>query len=109
VWLAALGVGGYGVYQLYRASAAKLSRQLDLSELSAPAVHWVIAVSRFGLAARGVVFCLIGYFFGRAAAGRTTRRKQEEFGSRLECSPGWADGRSSWWRWDWWHMGFTSW
>ena len=68
VWLAAFGIAGYGVYQFYRAYASKLSRQLDLSELSPQSVRWVVGVSRFGLAARGVVFCLIGYFLGRAAA-----------------------------------------
>jgi uncharacterized protein DUF1206 len=69
VWVAAAGMTGYGLYQLFRAYTAKLSRQLDLSELSARAVRSVVAVSRFGLAARGVVFCLIGYLLGRAAAG----------------------------------------
>jgi hypothetical protein len=68
VWAVALGVAGYGVYQFYRAYAAKLSRQLDLSQLSGATLKWVVALSRFGLAARGVVFCLIGYLLGRAAA-----------------------------------------
>jgi hypothetical protein len=30
-------------------------------------VRWVVGVSRFGIAARGVVFCLIGFFLIRAA------------------------------------------
>ena len=68
VGLAALAIGGYGIYQLYRAYASKLSRQLELSRLSARAVWWVTAVSRFGIGARGVVFCLIGLFLARAAA-----------------------------------------
>jgi hypothetical protein len=68
VWLTALGIGGYGVYQLYRAYASKLSRQLRLGELSPVTKRWVVAVSRFGIAARGVVFCLIGFFLARAAA-----------------------------------------
>lgn len=68
VWLAALGIAGYGVYQLYRAYASKLSRQLHLGELGADTMHWVVSVSRFGIAARGVVFCLIGFFLARAAA-----------------------------------------
>jgi hypothetical protein len=67
VWLAALAIGGYGLYQLYRAYASKLSRQLDLGRLSVHAVWWVTAVSRFGIAARGVVFCLVGLFLARAA------------------------------------------
>jgi hypothetical protein len=68
VWGTALGIGGYGLYQLYRAYASKLSSQLRLDGLSASTKHWVVAVSRFGIAARGVVFCLIGFFLARAAA-----------------------------------------
>ena len=68
VWLAAGGLAGYGVYQFYRAYASKLSRQLDLTGLSSGAVTGIVTVSRFGLAARGMVFCLIGYLLGRAAA-----------------------------------------
>jgi hypothetical protein len=67
VWLAALGIGAYGLYQLYRAYASKLSRQLNLAELGGSTVRWVVGVSRFGIAARGVVFCLIGFFLIRAA------------------------------------------
>lgn len=68
VWLAAGGVMGYGGYQLYRSYAAKLGRQLDLSRLSSQSYAWVVGVSRFGIAARGIVFGLIGFFLGRAAA-----------------------------------------
>jgi hypothetical protein len=70
VWIAAASVAGYGVYQLYRSYAPKLGRQLDLSPLRSPARRWVVGVSRFGIAARGVVFCLIGFFLARAASGR---------------------------------------
>jgi hypothetical protein len=69
VWLAALGIAGYGVYQLYRAYASKLSRQLNLGEVGTGTVRWIVGVSRFGIAARGVVFCLIGVLMARAAAG----------------------------------------
>jgi hypothetical protein len=68
VWLVALGIAGYGLYQLYRAYASKLSRQLNLGDLGAGTTQWVVGVSRFGIAARGVVFCLIGFFLARAAA-----------------------------------------
>jgi Domain of Unknown Function (DUF1206) len=30
--------------------------------------RWIVAVSRFGIAARGIVFCLVGYFAIRAAS-----------------------------------------
>ena len=68
VWLAALGIAGYGFYQLYRAYGSKLSRQLTLGELGSSSMRWVVGVSRFGIAARGIVFCLIGFLMARAAA-----------------------------------------
>lgn len=68
VWLAAGAITAYGVYQLYRSYAPKLGRQLDLTPLSPGTYRWVVRVSRFGIAARGVVFCLIGFFLARAAA-----------------------------------------
>ena len=67
LWCAGVGVFGYGLYQLYRAFAAKLGRQLAIGELPPGTARWIVAVSRFGIAARGVVFCLIGYFVVRAA------------------------------------------
>jgi hypothetical protein len=63
-----VGLAGYGAYQLYRAVAAKLSRRIDTTEMSAESGRWVIGVSRFGIAARGVVFIAIGWLFVRAAS-----------------------------------------
>jgi hypothetical protein len=63
---AGLSIAGYGLYQLYRAWAAKLGRQLQLGQVSEPLRGWVVGVSRFGIAARGVVFCLIGFFLARS-------------------------------------------
>jgi hypothetical protein len=72
-WLLLLAAGaviGFGLYQLYRAYAAKLGRQLSLGALSGGTLRWVIAVSRFGIGARGIVFGLIGILLARAASGR---------------------------------------
>jgi hypothetical protein len=80
VWLVALGLAGYGLYQLYRAAAAKLSKQLDIAELSAEAGRWLVGVSRFGIAARGIVFIAIGWLFVRAA----TQRDPSEAGGIAE-------------------------
>lgn len=69
VWIvAATGASilGYGLYQLYRAWTAKLSRQLDLSRLSSETGSWLIKVCRIGIAARGIVFVVIGAFLARA-------------------------------------------
>ena len=56
VALAGAGVVGYGLYQLYAAWKAKLSKQLSLPSQRSK----IIAVSRFGIGARGVVFLVIG-------------------------------------------------
>lgn len=57
---------GYGIYQLYVAWTAKLSKQLH-----AGAAHpWTILLSRFGIGARGVVFTIIGGSFVVAALHR---------------------------------------
>lgn len=57
----------YGIYQLYRGVMAKLSKRLDLSSLSPATASWVKRISRFGIAARGIVFGTIGVLLGRAA------------------------------------------
>lgn len=76
-WLvvgAGLAFAGYGLYQLYRAWKAKLSRQLDLSRLSREAGDGVIKVCRLGIGARGVVFTVIGGFLVRAGLDRNASR-----------------------------------
>ena len=70
VLLAGAGVIAYGIYQLYRAYAAKLSKQLDLSPLTPDVSTWVVRLSRFGIGARGVVFTIIGWFLIRAGMER---------------------------------------
>ncbi len=62
-----VGVIAFGFYYLYRAFSEKFRRKLNLSELSSTEREWVIAICRFGLAARSIVFFLIGWFFIEAA------------------------------------------
>ncbi len=62
-WLvgaAGLGVVAYGAYQLYAAWDAKLSKRLSLGEIDGRVRRKVVAVSRFGIGARGAVFFVIG-------------------------------------------------
>lgn len=76
-WLVMAGgasIIGYGLYQLYRAWAAKLSRQLDLASLSRDAGSWVVRVCRAGIAARGIVFVVIGAFLARAGYGHSAEK-----------------------------------
>lgn len=67
LWSVAGAFVAYGAYQLYKAWRAKLSKQLDLGRMSREAGRWVIGVSRFGIAARGIVFGMIGVLLARAA------------------------------------------
>ncbi len=67
-WIVMLGgaaIAAYGVWQLYRAAKSKLSTQLDVGAMHG-AGPWAVPVSRFGIAARGVVFVMIGVLFIRA-------------------------------------------
>ena len=67
VWAVALGFLGAGLYQLFRAATAKLSKQLHQGQARAEVGGWVIALSRFGIAARGLVFLAIGGLLADAA------------------------------------------
>lgn len=66
VMLVGASIAAYGLYQLYRAWKSKLSKQLDFGALHAETGRWAIPVSRFGIAARGVVFAMVGILFMRA-------------------------------------------
>jgi hypothetical protein len=66
----ALGLVAYGLHQLYCAVRAKLDKQLSLAALSSRARRWVIGISRFGIAARGVVFIVTGGLVARAVRER---------------------------------------
>lgn len=71
---AALALIAYGIYQLINALRAKLSRDLALGSIPSDTRRAVIAVSRFGIAARGVVFLLIGWFGVQAALQQTPQQ-----------------------------------
>jgi Domain of Unknown Function (DUF1206) len=55
-----LGVVAYGAYQLYAAWDSKLSKRLSLGEMDDRVRRKVVAISRFGIGARGLVFFVIG-------------------------------------------------
>ena len=63
LWAVAIAFVGYGGYQLYRAIAVDLDKQLPMAR----ARSFVHGVSRFGIAARGVVFGTVGVLLARAA------------------------------------------
>jgi hypothetical protein len=69
-WLVALagaGVIAVGLYQFYRTYSADFRQKLLLSEMTKTEETWAIRIGRFGHAARGVVFCIVGPFLVFAA------------------------------------------
>lgn len=73
VGLVGVGIMAFAVQQVRSAWKQKFLRQLDLSRLAASHRHLAVQVSRFGLAARGVVFFTVGIFLVRAALHANAR------------------------------------
>lgn len=67
VGLAGAVVIGIGFYRIYEAYKTKFRKKLNLSELNAQQEEWLVNISRFGIAARGVVFIMLGFFVMQAA------------------------------------------
>jgi hypothetical protein len=57
---------GYAAYQVYRAFSDKAKKHLDLAEAGPTQATWIVRLGRFGIAARAVVFAMIGVFLLRA-------------------------------------------
>jgi Domain of Unknown Function (DUF1206) len=69
-WLVvAIGAGViiFGLYQIYKGLRAKFRKHLKLGEMNEAKDNWAIWSGRIGYAARGVVFCVIGFFVIQAA------------------------------------------
>jgi len=84
-WLVALvglGVVGYGARQIYKAWEADMDDPLDLGSLGAAGHAWTVRFSRFGTAARGVVFGIVGLFLVLAAY-RANPREAKGVGEAL--------------------------
>lgn len=58
---------GMGIYRIYQAYKTKFRKKLNLAELDAQKQDMLVQVSRFGVAARGVIFIILGFFFIQAA------------------------------------------
>ena len=58
---------GIGFYRIYRAYKTKFRKKLNMSELDSQKQNLLVNISRFGIAARGVVFVMIGFFVLQAA------------------------------------------
>jgi hypothetical protein len=83
--IAAVGAGTilFAFSQFYRAYSASFRKKLDLSRLGPDAEKRVVLVGRLGLAARGVVFGIIGWFLVRAAL-QTDAEEAQGFETALQ-------------------------
>jgi Domain of Unknown Function (DUF1206) len=67
VMLLGLTVIGVGIAFLYQAYKAKFSHHFKLNQMSRTEQIWAMRLGRFGIAARGIVFGIIGIFMILAA------------------------------------------
>jgi hypothetical protein len=65
--LVATGVFVAGIYFFYQALSAQFRENLLYTEMSNEQEKWATRFGRFGFAARGAVFCIIGIFLAFAA------------------------------------------
>ncbi len=73
LWITAVILVGYGAYEVFCAWTAKLDDELDFGHLSDGPRRLAIGISRFGIAARGIVFGAMGVLFARAATHHAPR------------------------------------
>lgn len=71
---AGVAIIGYALYQFWRAAMKNLRKRLHLAEAGPGGAAWVLRLARFGIAARGVVFLIIGWFLVKAALTRDPSR-----------------------------------
>ncbi|MEA2162335.1 MAG: hypothetical protein QOK37_462 [Thermoanaerobaculia bacterium] len=93
VIVAGLSIIIYGAVQCYRAFGAKLAKQLNLARVSAKNRAAILAISRFGVVARGIVFGVIGYSLIRAALHRHSAEAKGVSGALRQL---WALPMGSW-------------
>jgi hypothetical protein len=67
IGLAGLGIGAYGLYQLFKAFKDDLDKRLNLEGSAVATRKRVVALARAGMAARGVVFGIIGWLVIKSA------------------------------------------
>jgi hypothetical protein len=58
---------GVGLHELYQAYKAGFLEYLNLGEMGEKAKKWIVRWGRLGIAARGIVFGVVGTFLIRAA------------------------------------------
>lgn len=91
VGAAGIGVIVFALTELVKAWKSRLDEQLDLSPLRPRTRALAVDISRFGIAARAVVFAVIGSFLVIAAL-RTNPHQAKGLGEALQVVQGWTLG-----------------
>ena len=91
VLAAGVGLFVFGAREVWRAWKVELDRELDLGRVPRGRAHALVALSRFGIAARGVVCSGMGVFLAVAAA-TTDPAEARGFGEALGTLSGWTFG-----------------
>jgi hypothetical protein len=74
VGIAGVAVIGMGFYQFYEAYKAKFRKKIKMNQMSDSEKKWTLYSGRCGIAARGVVFSIIGIFLIQAAHASNPNR-----------------------------------
>ena len=82
VGIAGAIVVGVALHQFHKAWTAKFEEHLRLQRMTAEARRWSRRIGRFGLAARGVTFLIVGWFLVQAAL-HLNARVVRDFGGAL--------------------------
>jgi hypothetical protein len=67
VGLVGVGFICFGLFQIYKGYKHKFLKRLEAQAMNATEKRWATRLGKIGLAARGLVFCTIGYFLIQAA------------------------------------------
>lgn len=88
-WVAvAIGVGiiAAGLYQLYKARTCDFEKTFETERMSRQELTWTERLGRFGLAARGVVLPIIGYFLVQAGLSANASESKGTGGALREIA-----------------------
>jgi hypothetical protein len=95
VILCGAGLLAFAVYQIFRAATTKLGRHFDVDGLRRDIGEWAVAVCRTGIAARGLVFGVIGWYLIKAGiSGRASQTADSADAIRLVAN--WPEPLGSW-------------
>jgi uncharacterized membrane protein (DUF2068 family) len=67
IGLVGAGIAAYGIYQIVKAFKSDIGKRLNLEGSAVATRRRVVGIGRAGMAARGVVFCIVGWLVIQSA------------------------------------------